>query len=1202
MESIAFPRLAKLVASLPRLLALVAALGVTCFGWAGAPAQTGQNPPQTDAPAKLDGQTPPVVLDGRAMLVSHYDPSQKLRLAIVLAPPHPAEEDEFLEAVHDRQSPLFHQFLSPEEWNARFGPSVEDERAVVDWAKSQGLTITHRYPNRLIVDVEAPAGVIEKALRVTLNKYRLLPENEGGEERIAYSNDRDPELPSRLSGVVQSVQGLNSIETMTPASFHGQLPQTPDYVPGPALEALSAVRADGSGPSPESSGAGGNSISTEVSPPPPGYYTPQDLFSSKAYNYQALMNLGHCCNPLNHPSQSPPETSIAIATFGTVQDSDPLAFAQYFGLSINLFRFAVDGRYTCANTSKGPDNNCVEATLDTEWALATANSQGPAASTAAVFEYEGANYNNSTFIDEYNSILTENHARVMSTSWGCAEDPSSGSNGCTADTMRARDDVFKSMVGQGWTIVAASGDQGATAGCGSALHVQFPASSPFVVAVGGTELSEGTVSASYEVAWSGSTAQGSCGTNNGGSTGGVSEYWPPPAFQENMANATRRLVPDIALDAFYAHDVYLFGAWTGVGGTSVAAPMIAGFFAQENAYLLSIGNKCGGDGTSPCAPMGDPNYALYAEGTTFAAEHDPFYDILSGCNSNDITVQFNLTAFCAGPGYDEVTGWGSANMLQLAWAINQYTATAGGRPNVTFTGPKVNEWYNSNRTVKWTVNDNPGAGFDASVATGIAGFAESWDKPQKDPSTEPHGGTGNLFYSGPQFPNVSTGCLSLTGEDGCGSGVSQGCHTAYVHGWNNQGRTTAAYPGFPESYGPVCFDTIPPIVGILHSPPANGVDWNKTPVKLTINASDPGDINIGKLHVQTGSGIKHIYFGINDHCATTNLKGCGIYGGPFTLSKDGIYTILFFAEDNAGNFGSTIKGYERVMLDQIPPVTTVHVTGTLSGGVYTSPVGLVLGATDATSGVQYTKYELDSGPATYYSIGSSQAIAVSAPGSHTFKYWSIDYAGNVEAAHTLTFTISNATQVTLTATPNPALLGQAVLIKATVALPTGAIPQGTVTFIADGNNITIETLSGNGTVPGVSDSELPTGSHALTAIYTPSGGSPAITSAVVTEVVGTLQATLITLKSSTNPSVSGSPVTFTATVTAAISGIPTGTVKLMDGTKLLGTGTYNYPEATYTTSALSVGTHSITAVYSGDANYGTSSSAALAQVVNSATP
>ncbi len=106
-----------------------------------------------------------------------------LRVAFVLAPPHMAEEHQFLEDVQDKQSPMFHKFLSAEEWDVRFAPSAEDEQAVVDWVKSQGLTITNRYPDRLLVNVEAPAGTIEKALGVALNHYLLAAQ---GEDRGAH--------------------------------------------------------------------------------------------------------------------------------------------------------------------------------------------------------------------------------------------------------------------------------------------------------------------------------------------------------------------------------------------------------------------------------------------------------------------------------------------------------------------------------------------------------------------------------------------------------------------------------------------------------------------------------------------------------------------------------------------------------------------------------------------------------------------------------------------------------------------------------------------------------------------------------------------------------------------------------------------------------------------------------------------------------
>ena len=115
--------------------------------------------------------TPSNVRDGTAALTKHYNSANMLRLAIALQPPHWDEEQAFLQAVQTKGSPLFHQFLTPEEWNEQFAPSVADEQAVVDWATSQGLTVTHRYRNRLLVDVEAPAGTLEQAFGVTINSY-----------------------------------------------------------------------------------------------------------------------------------------------------------------------------------------------------------------------------------------------------------------------------------------------------------------------------------------------------------------------------------------------------------------------------------------------------------------------------------------------------------------------------------------------------------------------------------------------------------------------------------------------------------------------------------------------------------------------------------------------------------------------------------------------------------------------------------------------------------------------------------------------------------------------------------------------------------------------------------------------------------------------------------------------------------------------
>ena len=89
------------------------------------------------------------------------------------------------------------------------------------------------------------------------------------------------------------------------------------------------------------------------------------------------------------------------------------------------------------------------------------------------------------------------------------------------------------------------------------------------------------------------------------------------------------------------------------GGTSIVAPEIAGFYAQENAYLLYIqnivGDTCGSSMSSPCAPLGNANVSIYSEGLHPFAPHYPFYDITSGCNNNDITQQYGLRLFLCRP-------------------------------------------------------------------------------------------------------------------------------------------------------------------------------------------------------------------------------------------------------------------------------------------------------------------------------------------------------------------------------------------------------------------------------------------------------------------------------------------------------------------------------------------------------------------------
>jgi hypothetical protein len=695
--------------------------------------------------------------------------------------------------------------------------------------------------------------------------------------------------------------------------------------------------------------------------------------------------------------------------------------------------------------------------------------------SAMIFMYDGANANWSTFTDAYNQALSDGYARIFSTSWGGSEFVS-----VPQPVMDTDHGIFNSMIGQGWTLVAFAGDTGATADCLHQDGVTYPGSDPDVVSAGGSalELSAGPIF-DTETTWTGG-AKG-CAATDGGGGGGASAYYAAPSYMA-LPSGSKRPVPDIALNADWLNhpqNFYFNGSLTPTGGgTGIAASEAAGFFAQANAYLLyisSLSGGCGGLFGPPCATLGNGNWYLYFFGLQpTLAPHYPFYDITAGCNNNDITEAYNLGYQCAGSGRDQATGWGSFNFLQLAWAINFDLAGDFGEPVITFSGPTLNKWYNTNQTISWTVSDTSG---NSKPPTGVAGFSEAWDTQPGggDPSSEATPGAGNTFYSGPQFPNLTSGCLGLAGTvctGGSGQGSGQGWHTVGVRAWDNTG-----IPAY-DTYGPIGFDTVPP-----------------------------------------------------------------------------------------------------------------HTTGQATTG---DPARITLTATDATSGVASTVYQLDGGPTTTY----GGPFSVSSVGSHTLTFHSTDNAGNVESTETLNFSVSGVSSTTtaVTSSVNPSQFDEGVAFTATVS-STGGTPTGTVTFFNGTTQLGVATLSaGKASLKPVT---LQLGNRSITATYSGSASFSPSTSPVFTQIVDKAN-TVTTLTSAPNPSTHGSQVVFTATVTGDFGGSPLSTVSFMKGATVLGTGTLNASthKATFSTSALPKGTSPIHAVYGGNVDFNGSTSPVLQQVVH----
>ena len=206
------------------------------------------------------------------------------------------------------------------------------------------------------------------------------------------------------------------------------------------------------------------------------------------------------------------------------------------------------------------------------------------------------------------------------------------------------------------------------------------------------------------------------------------------------------------------------------------------------------------------------------------------------------------------------------------------------------------------------------------------------------------------------------------------------------------------------------------------------------------------------------------------------------------------------------------------------------------------------------------------------------------------------YAGDTnDAASTsiaVTQTVNQAlTTTTLTGSPNPSTFGQSVTLSATVSPSTAT---GTVTFKDGATSIGTGTLASG--IATLSTSTLSVAAHSLTAVYAGDTNDAASTSTAVTQTV-TQAITTTTLTSLPNPSTFGQSVTLSATVSPSTA---TGTVTFKDGATTIGTGTLISGIATFSTGTLSVAAHSLTAVYSGDANDAAATSVAMTQTVNQA--
>jgi len=151
-------------------------------------------------------------VNGEARPVGQLPATQSLRLVLVLPLRNQAELENFLQDVYNPLSTSYRQFLSVEEFTARFGPTQGDYDAVIDFAKANGLTVVGTSPNRLNVDVTGPVASIEKAFHLTMRMYQHPTEN-----RTFYAPDREPTVG--FSVPLWHIAGLDNYSIPHPAGL-----------------------------------------------------------------------------------------------------------------------------------------------------------------------------------------------------------------------------------------------------------------------------------------------------------------------------------------------------------------------------------------------------------------------------------------------------------------------------------------------------------------------------------------------------------------------------------------------------------------------------------------------------------------------------------------------------------------------------------------------------------------------------------------------------------------------------------------------------------------------------------------------------------------------------------------------------------------------------------------------------------------------
>jgi subtilase family serine protease len=551
----------------------------------------------------------------------------------------------FVDASATPGSASYRTFLSPAQYQQRFGVSDAEVATVRAWLHADGLQVTAVGPQNEYLAVQGSAHTAQRAFAVSLQRYR----HDG---QTVQAPAGPVAVPAALASMVLTVSGLDTTrDTVRPASPVAQT--APDSsLPagyrdaGPCSSYFGQVPAkyhgDGRTPLPKYNG-------TTLSYVPCGYVGSQ-LRAAYLGQLNKLTGKGVTVGVVD--AYASPTITADINTYSHLHGDGLFHLNQYTQAASPTF----------TNTKAcDPGGWYGEQTLDVEALHALA----PAAS---IRFYPAASCNDPDFVDALDTVVSEDRVQVVANSWGSPESVE------TAGMERVYQSIVLRGESEGISFIFSSGDNGDEQADSGIVQPDFPASDPYVTAVGGTSAAIGANGRmSFQTGWgtdryglSHNASWKSLGFYYG-SGGGVSHDFRQPTYQKGIVPGNFRQVPDVAMDGdpqtgMLVGETQQFpgGASYGefrVGGTSLAAPLFAAFTALA---LQHSGKRAG-----------ELNPTIYAHRGDFIDVRGPalatgvvradFANTLNSSGGVNYTVRtFNTdSSLHVNIGWDNVTGLGT---------------------------------------------------------------------------------------------------------------------------------------------------------------------------------------------------------------------------------------------------------------------------------------------------------------------------------------------------------------------------------------------------------------------------------------------------------------------------------------------------------------------------------------------------------------